>query len=110
MGWRQVSCPFAPSPRYNARIAAIPPGATRVDNKVTIEIAISQELLSAVEEQSVSRGESVSQFLCRGAETLLRRHKERRMLEQYVESRKMMPDSDEVENARRTLNPEEDSA
>jgi len=71
-----------------------------VDNNVTIEIAISQELLSAVEEQSLARGESVSQFLCRGAETLLRRHKERQMLEQYVESRKKMPDPDEVEQAR----------
>ena len=78
-----------------------------MDNKVTIEIAISQELLSAIEEQSNARGESVSQFLCRGAETLLRRHKERRMLEQYVEARKKMPDSEEVENARRSLHPGE---
>ena len=74
-----------------------------MDNKITIEIAISQELLSAVEEQSNARGESVSQFLSRGAETLLRRHKERRMLEQFVEARQKMPDTDEVEEAIQTL-------
>ena len=78
-----------------------------MDNKVTIEITISQELLSAVEEQCNARGESVSQFLGRGAETLLRRHKERRMLEQYVEARQKMPESDEVEEARQTLHPQE---
>jgi metal-responsive CopG/Arc/MetJ family transcriptional regulator len=74
-----------------------------VDNDVTIEIAIPKELLSEVEEQSQSRGETVSQFFCRGAQTLLRRHKERRMLEEFVESRTKMPDSSEVEEARRTL-------
>jgi len=74
-----------------------------VDNDVTIEIAIPKELLSEVEEQSQSRGESVSQFFCRGAQTLLRRHKERRMLEQYVESRTKMPDQSEVEEARQRL-------
>lgn len=81
-----------------------------MDNKVTIEIAISQELLAAVEEQSCQRGESVSQFFSRGAETLLRRHKERRMLEQYVEARKKMPDPEEVENAQRSLHTGEDVA
>jgi hypothetical protein len=45
----------------------------------------------------------VSQFFCRGAQTLLRRHKERRMLEQYVEAREKMPDTDEIEEARRKL-------
>jgi len=74
-----------------------------VDNEVTIEIAIPKELLSAVEEQSQSRGETVSQFFCRGAQTLLRRHKERRMLEEFVESQTKMPDLSEVEEARRTL-------
>ena len=74
-----------------------------MDNDVTIEIAIPKELLSEVEEQSQSRGESVSQFFCRGAQTLLRRHKERRMLEQYVESRTKMPDQSEVEEARQRL-------
>ena len=74
-----------------------------MDNEVTIEIAIPKELLSAVEEQSQSRGETVSQFFCRGAQTLLRRHKERRMLEEFVESRTKMPDPSEVEEARRTL-------
>ena len=74
-----------------------------MDKEVTIEIAIPKELLSEVEEQSQSRGESVSQFFCRGAQTLLRRHKERRMLEQYVESRTKMPDQSEVEEARQRL-------
>ena len=74
-----------------------------MDNDVTIEIAIPKELLSEVEEQSQSRGESVSQFFCRGAQTLLRRHKERRMLEEFVESRTKMPDPSEVEEARRAL-------
>lgn len=74
-----------------------------MDNEVTIEIAIPKELLSAVEEQSQSRGETVSQFFCRGAQTLLRRHRERRMLEEFVESRTKMPDPSEVEEARRTL-------
>ena len=74
-----------------------------MDNDVTIEIAIPRELLSEVEEQSQSRGETVSQFFCRGAQTLLRRHKERRMLEEYVESRTKMPDQSEVEEALREL-------
>lgn len=74
-----------------------------MDNDVKIEIAIPKELLSEVEEQSQSRGETVSQFFCRGAQTLLRRHKERRMLEQYVEARTKMPDQSEVEEARRRL-------
>ena len=80
-----------------------------MDDKVTIEVAINQELLSAIEEQSNARGESVSQFLCRGAETLLRRHKERRMLEQYVEARQKMPDSEEVEEAKQSLQPGENA-
>ena len=81
-----------------------------MDDKVTIEVAINQELLSAIEEQSNARGESVSQFLCRGAETLLRRHKERRMLELYVEARQKMPDTEEVEKARQSLEPGENAA
>ena len=72
-------------------------------NEKKIEIAVPQQLFSAVEEQSKARGETVSQFFCRGAETLLRRHKERRMLEQYVESRTKMPDPSEVADARRSL-------
>ena len=72
-------------------------------NEKKIEIAVPEQLLSAVEEQSKARGETVSQFFCRGAETLLRRHKERRMLEQYVESRTKMPDPSEVADARRSL-------
>jgi hypothetical protein len=72
-------------------------------NLKKIEIAVPQELFSAVEEQSKARGETMSQFFCRGAETLLRRHKERRMLEEYVESRNRMPDSTEVADAHRDL-------
>jgi metal-responsive CopG/Arc/MetJ family transcriptional regulator len=79
-----------------------------VDNNVTIEIAIPKELLSEVEEQSQSRGETVSQFFCRGAQTLLRRHKERRMLEQYVEARTKMPEQSEIEEARRRLQSQAD--
>lgn len=74
-----------------------------MDKKVTIEIAISKEILSEVEEQSQMRGETVSQFFCRGAQTLLRRHKERRMLEEYVDSRTKMPDQSEIEEARQKL-------
>lgn len=74
-----------------------------MDKMVTVTIDIPKELLSEVEEQSRSRGESVSQFFCRGAQTLLRRHKERRMLEEYVEARTKMPDPEEVEEARRKL-------
>ena len=69
----------------------------------TIEIQVTAELLEAVERQSQARGESVSQFFCRGAETLLRRHKERRMLEEYVEAREKMPEQDEVDEAKRAL-------
>ena len=72
-------------------------------NVKKIEIDIPPELFSAVEEQSKARGETLSQFFCRGAETLLRRHKERRMLEQYVESRTKMPDPSEVADAHRSL-------
>lgn len=74
-----------------------------MDNKVTIEIDISKELLSEVEEHRQLKGETLSQFFCRGAQTLLRRHKERRMLEEYVEARTKMPDPSEVEEARRKL-------
>jgi len=74
-----------------------------VDDKVTIEIDISKELLSEVEEHRQIKGETLSQFFCRGAQTLLRRHKERRMLEEYVEARNKMPDQAEVEEARRRL-------
>lgn len=69
--------------------------------KVTIDIPT--ELLSEVEEQSRLRGESVSQFFSRAAQTLLRRHKERRMLEEYVEARTKMPNPEEVDEARRKL-------
>ena len=74
-----------------------------MENMVAIEITVPQSLLSAVEEQSTTRDESVSRFFCRGAETLLRRHKERRMLEQYVEARTKMPDADEVTEAKESL-------
>jgi hypothetical protein len=74
-----------------------------VDNNVTVQIDLPKELLAEVEEQSQSRGETISQFFCRGAQTLLRRHKERRMLEEYVESRTKMPDESEIEEARRLL-------
>jgi len=80
-----------------------------VDNNVSIQIDLPKELLAEVEEQSQSRGETVSQFFCRGAQTLLRRHKERRMLEEYVESRTKMPDESEIEEARRLLNDGADS-
>jgi len=79
-----------------------------VEDTVTIEIAVPQTLLAAVDEQRQVLGESASQFFCRGAETLLRRHKERRMLEQYVEARTKMPDSEEVQEARRTLDGDAD--
>ncbi len=72
-------------------------------NEKRVEITIPQELFAAVDEQSKARGETLSQFFCRGAETLLRRHKERRMLEQYVESRTKMPDPSEVADAQRSL-------
>jgi len=72
-------------------------------NLKKVVISIPQELFSAVEEQSKARGETLSQFFCRGAETLLRRHKERRMLEEYVESRNRMPDPSEVADAHRSL-------
>lgn len=74
-----------------------------MDNNVTVQIDLPKELLAEVEEQSQSRGETISQFFCRGAQTLLRRHKERRMLEEYVESRTKMPDESEIEEARRLL-------
>ena len=75
-----------------------------MEDMVTIEIAVPQTLLTAVDEQRQVLGESASQFFCRGAETLLRRHKERRMLEQFVEARTKMPDPEEVNEARRALN------
>ena len=79
-----------------------------MEDMVTIEIAVPQKLLTAVDEQRQVLGESASQFFCRGAETLLRRHKERRMLEQFVEARTKMPDSEEVNEARRALNGDSD--
>ncbi|GEM_PF-6432983 len=78
-------------------------------DEVLIEITVPQNLLSEVEEQSQLRGESLSHFFCRGAQTLLRRHRERRMLEEYVESRTQMPDEDEIEDARRALNGSDDT-
>ncbi|MFW6055688.1 MAG: hypothetical protein ACOC9B_00045 [Chloroflexota bacterium] len=79
-----------------------------MDNRtIKIQIEVTSELLEAVEAQSRARDESVSQFFCRGAETLLRRHKERRMLEEYVLAREKMPDQEEVEAARRDLDEEE---
>lgn len=75
-----------------------------MDNRTTkIEIELTTELLEAVEAQSKALDETVNQFFCRGAETLLRRHKERRMLEEYVLSREKMPDQEEVDEALRTL-------
>ncbi len=74
-----------------------------MDDHVTIEIAVPRNVLSEAEDLSQSRGESLSQFFCRGAQTLLRRHKERRMLEEYVESRTRMPDQEEIDEARRSL-------
>ncbi|HHE42052.1 MAG TPA: hypothetical protein ENL12_05365 [Dehalococcoidia bacterium] len=75
-----------------------------MDNRTRIEIDVGLELLHAVEVQSQARGETISQFFCRGAETLLRRHKERRMLEEYVQAREKMPDQQEVEEVLRALN------
>ena len=74
-----------------------------MEDFVTIEIAVPRKIVAAVDEQRQVLGESTSQFFCRGAETLLRRHKERRMLEQYVEARTKMPAPEEVKEARRTL-------
>ncbi len=71
-----------------------------------IQIEVTPDLLEAVEAQSRTRDETVSQFFCRGAETLLRRHKERRMLEEYVLAREKMPEQEEVEEARRDLDEE----
>ncbi len=79
-----------------------------MDDMVSIEITVPQSLLSAVEEQSATREESVSRFFCRGAETLLRRHKERRMLEEYVQARTKMPDAGEVTEARESLEEQPD--
>ncbi len=78
-------------------------------DEVRIEVAVPQNLLSEVEEQSQLRGETVSQFFCRGAQTLLRRHRERRLLEEYVESRTQMPDEAEIEEARRAMNGSDDT-
>ncbi len=74
-----------------------------MDDKITIEITVSARLLAEAEEQRRLRGETLSQFFARGAQTLLQRHKERRMLEEYVESRNRMPDESEIEEARRAL-------
>ncbi len=74
-----------------------------MDDQVTVQIRIPRQVLADVEEQSQARGETLSQFFCRGAQTLLRRHKERRMLEEYVESRSKMPDPAEIEDARKVL-------
>ncbi|MBN1856019.1 MAG: hypothetical protein JW846_03600 [Dehalococcoidia bacterium] len=80
-----------------------------MEDMVAIEITVPQSLLTSVEEQSAARDETVSRFFCRGAETLLRRHKERRMLEEYVQARTKMPDADEVTEAMRTLKEEPES-
>ena len=78
-----------------------------MDKRTTkIQIEVTPDLLEAVEAQSRARDETVSQFFCRGAETLLRRHKERRMLEEYVLAREKMPDQEEVEEAQRDLDEE----
>lgn len=74
-----------------------------MEKTTRIEIDVNTELLEAVTAQSEARGETVSEFFSRGAETLLRRHKERRMLEEYVQSRRKMPGQDEVEEARGSL-------
>ncbi len=78
-----------------------------MDKQTTkIQIEVPPDLLEAVEAQSRAREETVSQFFCRGAETLLRRHRERRMLEEYVLAREKMPDPEEVEKARRDMDEE----
>ena len=74
-----------------------------MNDSMRIEIEVTAELLEAVEAQSRERGETVSQFFCRGAETLLRRHRERRMLEEYVQARERMPEQDEVDEAKKAL-------
>lgn len=74
-----------------------------MEDQVAVQIEIPRQVLAEVEEQRQLRGETLSQFFCRGAQTLLRRQKERRMLEEYVEARSKMPDQEEIEDARRTL-------
>ena len=67
-----------------------------------IAISLPEEMLSAVERERRSSGESRSQFFRRAVEALLRRQREQEMNEQYIRAYQQMPETEEeVEASRR---------
>ena len=67
-----------------------------------IAISIPEKLLSAVEQQRESTGESRSEFFRRAVETQIRLIRERELSEKYIRAYERSPESKEdLENARR---------
>jgi metal-responsive CopG/Arc/MetJ family transcriptional regulator len=67
-----------------------------------IAISLPEDVLAAVEQARKDNGESRSEFFRRAAETLLRRQREQKMNELYVNAYQQMPETkEEVEAARR---------
>ncbi len=68
-----------------------------------IAISIPEDVLSAVEQQRESTGESRSKFFRRAVETQIRLTRERELSEQYIRAYERSPESrEEVETARRS--------
>jgi len=67
-----------------------------------IAISLPEELLTEVEQERVSRGETRSEFFRHAAEELLRHRRERGKIEQYVRGYTEAPETEEeIEAARR---------
>jgi metal-responsive CopG/Arc/MetJ family transcriptional regulator len=70
--------------------------------KVTkIAISLPEEVLTAVERERESSGESRSQIFRRAVELLLRQRKEQEMSEQYIRAYQQVPETEEEIDAAR---------
>ena len=68
---------------------------------VKIAISLSEDMLSAVEQERKESGESRSELFRRAVEMLLRRHREREMSERYIQAYEQKPETEqEIEAAR----------
>ena len=69
---------------------------------VKIAISLTEDMLSAVEQERKESGESRSELFRRAVEILLRRRREREMRERYIQAYKQTPETEqEIEAARR---------
>jgi metal-responsive CopG/Arc/MetJ family transcriptional regulator len=82
-----------------------------------IAISLPDEVLQAVEQERLARGESRSQFFRRAAEEYLHRRREKEAIEQYIRGYQQYPETaEEIALAESTLagvlaeNPWEDDA